>query len=34
VRGRYSLASKKGKGRILEEFTKVTACHRKAAIRL
>jgi len=34
VQGRYSLATKKEKGRILDEFTKVTACHRKAAIRL
>jgi len=34
VQGRYSLASKKEKGRILDEFTKVTTCHRKAAIRL
>jgi len=34
LRGRYTLASKKEKGRILDEFTKVTACHRKAAIRL
>ncbi len=34
VRGRYLLGSKKEKGRILDEFTKVTGCHRKAAIRL
>jgi len=34
VRWRYSLASKKEKGKILDEFTKVTGCHRKAAIRL
>ena len=34
VRGRYLSASKKEKGRILEEFTKVVGCHRKAAIRL
>ena len=34
VRGRYLLASKKEKGRILDEFTKVIGCHRKAAIRL
>ena len=34
VRGRYFLASKKEKGRILDEFTKVIGYHRKAAIRL
>ena len=34
VRGRYLRASKKEKGRILDEFTQVVACHRKAAIRL
>jgi hypothetical protein len=34
VRVRYLLASKKEKGRILDEFTKVTGCHRKTAIRL
>jgi len=34
VRGRYLIASKKEKSRILDEFTKVTGCHRKAAIRL
>ena len=34
VRGRYIQASKKEKGKILDEFTKVTGCHRKAAIRL
>ncbi len=34
VRGRYLRASKKEKGRILDEFTKVVGCHRKAAIRL
>ena len=34
VRGRYFQASKKEKGKILDEFTKVTGCHRKAAIRL
>jgi len=33
VQGRYLRAAKKEKGRILDEFTKVTACHRKAAIR-
>ena len=34
VRGRYLRGSKKEKGKILDEFTKVTGCHRKAAIRL
>ena len=34
VRGRYLLASKKERGKILDEFTKVIGCHRKAAIRL
>ena len=34
VQERYFLASKKEKGKILDEFTKVTGCHRKAAIRL
>ena len=34
VQGRYLRASKKEKGEILDEFTKVTVCHRKAAIRL
>ena len=34
VRGRYLRASKKEKGRILDEFTKVIGCHRKVAIRL
>ena len=34
VRERYFLAVKKEKGRILDEFTKVTGHHRKAAIRL
>jgi len=34
VRGRYFKAAKKEKGKILDEFTKVTGCHRKAAIRL
>ncbi len=33
-RGRYLRASKKEKSRILDEFTKVISCHRKAAIRL
>ncbi len=34
VRGRYLRTSKKEKGKILDEFTKVIGCHRKAAIRL
>lgn len=34
VRGRYHQASKKEKGRILDEFTNVIGCHRKSAIRL
>ena len=34
VRQRYLIAVKKEKGKILDEFTKVTGRHRKAAIRL
>jgi len=34
VRERYLGASRKGKGGILDEFTKVIGCHRKSAIRL
>ena len=34
VRGRYLWASKKDKGKILDEFTKVIGYHRKATIRL
>jgi len=34
VRWRYLRSSKKGKGKILDEFTKVTGYHRKAVIRL
>ncbi len=34
VRLRYLWASKKEKGKILDEFTQVTRLHRKAAIRL
>jgi len=34
VRGRYCRASKKDKGKILDEFIKVTGYHRKAGIRL
>ena len=34
VRVRYRRASKEEKGKILDEFTKVVPCHRKAAIRL
>ena len=34
VQGRYGKGSRKEKGRILDEFTRVTGYHRKAAIRL
>lgn len=34
VRWRYLRSSKTEKGKILDEFTKVTGYHRKAAIRL
>lgn len=34
VRGRFLRATKKEKGRILDELTQVTGYHRKAAIRL
>lgn len=34
IRGRYQGSDRKGKGRILDEFTQVTGYHRKAAIRL
>ena len=34
VRGRYIRASKKEKGKILDEFTEVVGYHRKAAIRI
>ncbi|MFC2000235.1 transposase, partial [Chloroflexota bacterium] len=34
VRGRYHRASKKEKGRILDEFTEVVGCYRKSAIWL
>ena len=34
LRGRYLVASKVDKGRMLDQFTMVTGCHRKAAIRL
>ena len=34
VRGRYLKATRPEKGRILDEFTRVTGRHRKAAIRL
>lgn len=34
VRARYLTARKPGKGRILDEFTKATSYHRKAAIRV
>lgn len=34
IRGRYLASPKKGKTRMLEEFTAATGLHRKAAIRL
>lgn len=34
IRGRYWKAKKEEKGKILDEFTKTTGLHRKAAIRL
>ena len=34
IRGRYRGGSRKEKGRMLDEFTRVTGYHRKAAIRL
>ena len=34
IRQRYRAGNKKEKGKILDEFTKVTGLHRKAAIRL
>ena len=34
IRERYRRASKEEKGEILDEFTKTTGLHRKAAIRL
>lgn len=34
IRERYRRASRKEKGRILDEFTQVTGYHRKAAVRL
>lgn len=34
IRGRYLRVPRKEKGRILDEFTKVTGYHRKAVIRL
>ncbi len=34
IRVRYQEATKKGKARILDEFTAATGLHRKAAIRL
>ena len=34
VRGRYLMASKIEKGRMLDQFTMAAGCHRKAAIRL
>ena len=34
MRGRYLKADKKEKGKILDEFIKVTGYHRKAVIRV
>ena len=34
IRDRYQQASKKDKGRILDEFTAITGHHRKHCIRL
>ena len=34
IRDRYRQASKKDKGRILDEFTAITGHHRKHGIRL
>ena len=34
LRGHYLVASKDEKGRTLDQFTVLTGCHRKAAIRL
>ena len=34
IRGRYEQTNKEGKTKILDEFTKATGFHRKAAIRL
>lgn len=34
IKARYGKATKDGKGKILDEFTKATGLHRKAAIRL
>src|SRR5262245_3930369 len=33
VRQRYQLADKRERGRLLDEYCRVTECHRKAAIR-
>jgi hypothetical protein len=34
IRDRYRQSNKEGKTKILDEFTKITGLHRKAAIRL
>jgi hypothetical protein len=34
IKGRYLKGTKEEKGKILDEFTKVTGIHRKEAIRL
>jgi hypothetical protein len=33
-KSRYQKASKKEKKTLLDEFTRLTGCHRKAALRL
>ena len=33
VRPRYQIASKADRGRMLDEYCRITACHRKSAIR-
>ena len=34
IRSRYREASKKDKGRMLDEFVAIVGCHRKHAVRL
>ena len=34
LRERYMLGSREEKGRILDEFTLTSGCHRKSAIRI
>lgn len=33
LRQRYQLADKRERGRLLDEYCRITECHRKAAIR-